>query len=61
MTVKAQDGGGASHEDEDIEVLEVPLTDAMAMIDSGEICDGKTIMLLQWAILNRERLAAEAA
>jgi GDP-mannose pyrophosphatase NudK len=58
VTVKAQDGGGASHEDEDIEVLEIPLKDAMAMIDSGEICDGKTIMLLQWAMLNRERLAA---
>ncbi|OBZ96477.1 ADP-ribose pyrophosphatase [Pararhizobium polonicum] len=56
VTVRAEDGGGAAHEDEDIEVLEVPLTDAMAMIDSGAICDGKTIMLLQWAMLNRERL-----
>ncbi len=56
VTVRAEDGGGAAHEDEDIEVLEVPLADAMAMIDSGEICDGKTIMLLQWAMLNRGRL-----
>jgi GDP-mannose pyrophosphatase NudK len=56
VTVRAEDGGGAAHEDEDIEVLEIPLADAMAMIDSGEICDGKTIMLLQWAMLNRGKL-----
>ncbi|CAN7555315.1 NUDIX domain-containing protein [Pararhizobium sp. LjRoot238] len=55
-TVRAEDGGGAAHEDEDIEVLEVPLKDAMAMIVGGEICDGKTIMLLQWAMLNRATL-----
>ena len=58
VTMRAEEGGGAAHEDEDIEVLEVPLVDAMTMIDSGEICDGKTILLLQWAMLNRERLGA---
>lgn len=47
------EGGGAEHEDEDIEVLEIPLADTAKMIESGEICDGKTIMLLQWAMLNR--------
>jgi nudix-type nucleoside diphosphatase (YffH/AdpP family) len=57
VTVRAEDGGGALHEDEDIEVLEVSLGDAMAMINSGEICDGKTIMLLQWAMLNPAALA----
>lgn len=51
---RIHDGGGAEHEDEDIEVLEVTLPDAMKMIASGEICDGKTIMLLQWAMLNRQ-------
>ena len=44
-------GGGDEHEGEDIEVLEVPLAQAMAMIRSGEIQDGKTIMLLQHAAL----------
>ncbi len=39
-------------EDEDIEVLELPLDDALAMIDGGEIVDGKTIMLLQYAKLH---------
>ncbi|MBU9811232.1 GDP-mannose pyrophosphatase NudK [Rahnella sp. C60] len=40
-------GGGV--EDEDIDVLEVPFTEALAMIKDGRIKDGKTIMLLQYA------------
>lgn len=39
-------GGGDLHEGEDIETLEITLSNAVQMIDSGEICDGKTIMLL---------------
>ena len=49
MSKKVAAGGGLVHEGEDIEVLEIPLDQALAMIPSGEICDGKTIMLLQWA------------
>jgi nudix-type nucleoside diphosphatase (YffH/AdpP family) len=44
-------GGGDAGEGEDIEVLEMPLTAAVTMIGSGEIQDGKTIMLLQHAAL----------
>ena len=44
-------GGGDIVEGEDIEVLELPLTRALDMIASGEIEDGKTIMLLQHAAL----------
>ena len=44
-------GGGEVDEGEDIEVLELPLARAMSMIASGEIQDGKTIMLLQHAVL----------
>ncbi|MEF0939251.1 NUDIX domain-containing protein [Rhizobium sp. BR 362] len=50
------DGGGLAQEHEDIEVLEVPLAKAMAMIEAGEIYDAKTIMLLQWAMLNEASL-----
>ena len=46
---KAGEGGGLAEEGEDIEILELPLTQAFAMIATGEICDAKTIMLLQWA------------
>lgn len=49
-------GGGLADEHEDIEVLEVRLSDAMAMIETGEICDAKTVMLLQWAALNKASL-----
>ena len=44
-------GGGLAEEGEDIEVLDLPLSKAFDMIATGEICDGKTIMLLQWARL----------
>lgn len=40
-------GGGEASEGEDIEVLEIALADALVMIPSGKIQDGKTIMLLQ--------------
>lgn len=46
---KAGEGGGLADEGEDIEVIELPLARAVAMIGTGEICDAKTIMLLQWA------------
>ena len=44
-------GGGELAEGEDIEVLELPLARALAMIASGGIQDAKTIMLLQHAAL----------
>ena len=44
-------GGGEAGEGEDIEVLELPLSDALAMAADGRIQDGKTIMLLQHAAL----------
>ena len=44
-------GGGIHDEGEDIEVLELPLVDALAMVERGEIVDAKTVLLLQWAHL----------
>jgi GDP-mannose pyrophosphatase NudK len=51
--MKVSEGGGADDEEENIEVLELPIDQAMAMIDSGEIKDAKTIMLLQHVKLHR--------
>ncbi|NKQ26057.1 NUDIX domain-containing protein [Streptomyces galbus] len=45
-------GGGLEEEGEDIEVLELPFAEALAMTGDGRIRDGKTIMLLQWAALH---------
>ncbi|MEQ4451507.1 NUDIX domain-containing protein [Kosakonia sp. YIM B13605] len=44
---RTSDGGGLADEGEDIEVVEMDFTAALAAIRSGEIADGKTIMLLQ--------------
>ncbi|WP_316767476.1 GDP-mannose pyrophosphatase NudK [Pedobacter frigiditerrae] len=46
--MKINDGGGVEGEEENIEVLELLIDDAMEMMDSGEIRDAKTIMLLQY-------------
>ena len=46
------DGGGIAEEGEDIEVLELSIDQALAMISDGRIVDAKTIMLLQYAALN---------
>jgi len=44
-------GGGLADEGEEIEVLELPIDQALAMIGDGRIVDAKTIMLLQYAAL----------
>jgi nudix-type nucleoside diphosphatase (YffH/AdpP family) len=45
-------GGGLEDEGEDIEVLELPFDEAVAMMQDGRICDAKTIVLLQYAQLH---------
>lgn len=51
-SMKLNEGGGMEHEQEDIEVLELPFSKALSMVQSGEIKDAKTIMLLQYAQIN---------
>jgi nudix-type nucleoside diphosphatase (YffH/AdpP family) len=51
--MKISEGGGAADEEENIEVLEISIDKAMEMMDTGEIKDGKTIMLLQYLKLNQ--------
>ncbi|MDP3634264.1 NUDIX domain-containing protein [Phenylobacterium sp.] len=48
---KVSAGGGHAGEGEDIEVLEVQLTDALRMVTDGVIVDAKTIMLIQHLLL----------
>ncbi|WP_375776435.1 GDP-mannose pyrophosphatase [Bradyrhizobium sp. ma5] len=50
--MRVSDGGGLADEGEDIEVLELAIDDALAMVSDGRIVDGKTIMLLQYAALH---------
>lgn len=49
---RSSNGGGVKEEGEDIEVLEWPFARALEAIRTGEIEDGKTIMLLQHLALN---------
>ncbi|AWI26143.1 GDP-mannose pyrophosphatase NudK [Flavobacterium pallidum] len=51
--MKVNEGGGLASEHENIEVLEIPFAKALQMIETGEIRDAKTIMLLQYAQINR--------
>lgn len=48
-SMKVSEGGGLDSEQENIEVLEYTFDEAYAMIESGEITDAKTILLLQHA------------
>ena len=52
-SMKVEAGGGLEHEEEDIEVLELPFARAWEMMARGEIRDGKTIMLLQYLRLKK--------
>jgi nudix-type nucleoside diphosphatase (YffH/AdpP family) len=57
---RVHNGGGNRAEGEDIEVLEMPIDDALRAIDQGTIQDGKTIMLLQYAALHLFSKCGEA-
>ena len=50
--MKIGNGGGLHAEGEDIEVLELAFSEALAMAEDGRIVDAKTIMLLQYAALH---------
>ncbi|CAN7335346.1 NUDIX domain-containing protein [Phyllobacterium sp. LjRoot231] len=49
---RISDGGGHEGEGEDIEVLEMTLDEALALVRQHQIVDAKTIMLLQHVKLN---------
>jgi nudix-type nucleoside diphosphatase (YffH/AdpP family) len=50
--MRVSSGGGLVSEGEDIEVLELSIDEALAMISDGRIVDAKTILLLQYAVLH---------
>lgn len=52
-SMKISEGGGVADEQENIEVLELDFDKACSMMQTGEIRDAKTIMLLQYAQINQ--------
>lgn len=51
--MKSSLGGGLDSEQEDIEVLEMPFSDAVTLMNEGKIKDAKTLLLLQYAIIHK--------
>lgn len=51
--MKINEGGGVEDEHEEIEVLELPFTQTLKLMESGDIQDAKTIILLQYAQIHK--------
>lgn len=49
-------GGGLEEEGEDIQVVQIPVRDAIKMLRSGQIVDAKTIIALQWLEKNYKKI-----
>jgi len=49
---RAGAGGGERSEGEHIHITELTLDEALRMIGTGEICDAKTVLLIQWMQLH---------
>ena len=47
-TADTERNAGGGIDEEEIDILELPLSEALTMVETGEIMDGKTIMLLQY-------------
>ncbi|MDY7394669.1 NUDIX domain-containing protein [Aureibaculum sp. 2210JD6-5] len=52
-SMKINEGGGLDSETEEIEVLEYDFNTALKMVKTGEINDAKTVILLQYAALEK--------
>jgi len=46
--LKISEGGGLKEEEEDIQVIEIPIAEAFQLLDNKDIYDAKTIIALQW-------------
>lgn len=53
---RRSDGGGLAHEGEDIEVLEWRLSHMAKAVQTGEIMDAKTVLLVQALMLRKPEL-----
>ena len=51
--MKVSEGGGLAEEQENIEVIKIDFDSAFQMVESGEIKDAKTIMLMQYLKLHQ--------
>ncbi len=54
-TSKVNEGGGEENEDEDIELIWLPRSEAMTWMEAQRIGDAKTIIALQWHYNQKEK------
>ena len=47
---KVESGGGVASEQEDISLVEIPVSEAMERVKKGEIADAKTIIGIMWLV-----------
>lgn len=52
-TADTERNAGGGIDEEEIDILELPVSQALAMMERGDIMDGKTIMLLQYLRLQQ--------
>ena len=50
---RVSDGGGVADEGEDIEVVYMPVTEALTAVEEQQLPDAKTIIALQWLAARR--------
>lgn len=55
LTDRAGKGGGLASENEDIQLIQIPVQDALAQALAGEVRDAKTLIAIQWLGLHRAR------
>ncbi len=53
---KTSEGGGAEEENEDIKTIRMPLSQISLMLDTRQFADAKTVIGLQWVLLNKDHL-----
>ena len=51
--LKVSEGGGLKHEGEDVKNIELSFQEARELLSAGKIHDSKTIILLQYAIIQK--------
>jgi nudix-type nucleoside diphosphatase (YffH/AdpP family) len=55
---RVSDGGGAASEHEDIQLVELPLSDLWQALENGDIMDAKTLIAAQWLQQRKRESAA---
>ncbi|MEO5362422.1 MAG: NUDIX domain-containing protein [Magnetococcus sp. DMHC-8] len=59
-TNRSSPGGGLLHENEDIQTLPMPFSQAMALLDTGQLNNSPVFMSMQWLARHRDTVRQQA-